>query len=34
MKLQVKLQKAVEIMYLDANKQQTIYRLTYLEVSK
>ena len=34
MELQVKLQKTAEITYLEANKQQARYRLTYLEVSK
>ena len=29
MQLQVKLQKATEITYLEANKLQTKYRLTY-----
>ena len=32
--LQVKLQKTVELTYLKANKQQTKYYLTYLQVSK
>ena len=34
MQLQLKLQKRAETTYLDANKQQTTYRLIYLEVSK
>ena len=34
MQLQVKLQKTAEIMYLEANKNQTKYLLTYLQVSK
>ena len=34
MQLEVKLQKTAEITYLEAYKQQTRYRLTYLEVSK
>ena len=34
MELQSKLQKTSEIMHLEANKQQTRYRVTYLEVSK
>ena len=32
MQLQVKLQKTVEKTYLEANKKQTRYRLTYLGV--
>ena len=32
MQLQAKLKKTAEIAYLEANKQQTRYRLTYLEV--
>ena len=34
MQLQIELEKAEEIMYLEENKQQTRYRLTYLDVSK
>ena len=34
MQLQAKLQKTAGKTYLKANKQQTRYRLTYLEVSK
>ena len=34
MQLQAKLQKTAGKTYLEANKQQTKYRLTYLEVSK
>ena len=34
MQLQVKLQKTAQIAYLEANKQETRYRLTYSEVSK
>ena len=34
MLLQVKLQKTAQVSYLKANKQQTRYRLAYLEVSK
>ena len=34
MELQVKLEKREEITYLEENKQQTRYRLTYLDVSK
>ena len=34
MQLQVKLQKAAELTYLEAKKQQTRYRLTYFEFSK
>ena len=34
MQLQVKLQQAAEIMYLEGHKQQTRYRLTYLEASE
>ena len=34
MQLQLKLQKTAEITYLKAKKQQTRYRVTYLEVSK
>ena len=32
--LELKLQKTVELTYLEANKQQTTYHLTYSEVSK
>ena len=32
MQLQIKLQKAEEITYLEENKQQTRYRRTYLDV--
>ena len=34
MQLQVKLQTTGDIMYLEANKNQTKYLLTYLQVSK
>ena len=34
MQLQVKLQKTVQITYLEEKKQQTRYRVTYLESSK
>ena len=34
MQLQIKLQKTAEIKYLEGNKQQTRYCLTYLEISK
>ena len=34
MQLQIKLQKPAEITYLEVNKQQTKYRLTYLEIWK
>ena len=34
MQLQIELLKTVEIMYLEAKKEKTRYRLTYLEVSK
>ena len=34
MQLQVELQKTQEITYLEVNKQETRYRLTYLDVSK
>ena len=34
MQLQVKVQKTGEIRYLEANKEETRYHLTYLEVSK
>ena len=34
MQLQGKLRKTEKIRYLEANKQQTNYRLTYLQVSK
>ena len=34
MQLQIKLQKKAEITYLEANKQQTRYRVTCSEVSK
>ena len=33
-KLQVKLQKTAEVTYLEANKQQGRYHLTYLELPK
>ena len=31
MQLRIKVQKIAELTYLEANKQQTKYRLTYLE---
>ena len=34
MKLQVKQQKTPEGTYLEANKQETKFRITYLQVSK
>ena len=34
MQLELKLRKRAERTYLEANKQQTRYRLTYLEISK
>ena len=34
MQLKVKLQKTEQIVYLEASKEQTRYRLTYLDVSK
>ena len=34
MQLKVKLQKTEQIVYLEANEEQTRYRLTYLDVSK
>ena len=34
MELQVKLQKPAEITHLERNKEQTKYRITYLDVSK
>ena len=34
LQLQVKVKKIAELTYLEANKQQTKYRLTYLESCK
>ena len=34
MQLQLELKKTVEIMYLEANKQQTTYQVKYLKVWK